>query len=111
VDDHRGRCEELRLLELSELLAGALVETLGQVHVQGGHVAGVDLGPHLGRVLGGRATKVDHRARLVLAEDAQVDVADERLLLAGVLPARALDRRRAADERARLGVAGEIPEE
>jgi hypothetical protein len=73
--------------------------------VEGGHVARVDRLALLLAVLHVLAREIDDRARLVLAEDAQIDVAHERLVLVRVLAARALDRRGTAHERTGLGVA------
>jgi hypothetical protein len=83
----------------------------GEMHVDGVHLAGVDPGPQPAPVVGGRARKVDDRARLVLTEDPKIDVANERLLLARVLRRRSLDRCDPTDESPTLGVPGQVAQQ
>jgi hypothetical protein len=87
-----------------------VVDAFGEVGVEGGDLTGGYPVLELGQLLGRFLERVDRRPGLVLAEDPQVDISDERFVLARVHRARALDGGDTADECSSFGVACEIAE-
>ena len=103
VDDHGGAGERTQLHQVGELVDRALVVplSLGQVDVEGVDLPLADGGEDVGhgvRAAPGRAIRqVDGGPGPVLTEDAQVDVADQRLVGGSDQPAGPLDRGNPAD--------------
>ena len=105
--------EEAGGVERVELLLRPLVRALalGDVDVERGHLARVHRGPQLLALVHQSPVEIDPRAGLVLAEDEEVHVPDERLLRVLVLGTRSLDRGHSTHQRPRFGIPRQLGQE